>query len=88
MTAAAVKFSRKAYDLYVSLIAEDGKVLAVSTSVEAIAHEVAMLGIVELHLTETFSVSLPTNYATLAQASAIDFEEPLAVFILISACAW
>jgi hypothetical protein len=88
MFTASVKFARKAYDLHISLIADDGKVLAVSTSVAAIAHEVAVLGISELQLTANFTMSLPTNYATLAKASAIDFDEPLAVFILISECAW
>jgi hypothetical protein len=88
MSAASVKFSRKAHHLNISLIGDDGNVLAVSTSVTAIAHEVAVLGISELHLSATFSISLPTNYVTLAKASAIDFDEPLAVFILISECAW
>lgn len=88
MSTASVKFARKAHDLHISMIADDGNVLAESTSVAAIAHEAAVLGISELHLTANFTMSLPTNHATLVKASTIDFEEPLAVFILISECAW
>jgi hypothetical protein len=63
------------------------ELVAVSTSVAAIAREAALLGISVLQLTETFSISLPTNSATLARASTIAFEEPFAVFVLISECA-
>ena len=87
MSVVSVRFSRVAYDLHVSLIADDGEVLAVSTSVVAIARELSILGISRLHLTENFSIALPTNHAALVRASAIDFDEPLAVFILISECA-
>lgn len=87
MSDVSIRFTRVAYDLQISLVASDGEVLAVSTSVASIAREVTRLGISELHLTENFSITLPSNYATLARASAIDFDEPLAVFILISECA-
>lgn len=86
ISVASIKFTRVAYELQISLVA-NGEVLAESTSIAAIAREVVMLGISELRLTETFSITIPTNSGTLARASAVSFDEPLAVFILISECA-
>jgi len=41
-----------------------------------------------LSLTETYAISIPTDSDTLADAGSQRLDEPLAVFILISDCAW
>jgi len=41
-----------------------------------------------LSLTDTFAISIPTDSDTLAEAASQRLDEPLAVFILISECAW
>jgi hypothetical protein len=52
------------------------------------AREVAVRGVTELRLTNTYSVKVPTNSDTLTEAAKQRLDEPLATFILISECAW
>lgn len=39
-------------------------------------------------MSDTYSVRVPTNCDTLAEAAKQRLDEPLAAFILISECAW
>lgn len=66
----------------------DEVIVAESTDVCLIVHEVVGRGLTELRLSDTYSVHLPKNSRTLAEAVQKGLDEPLAAFILISERAW
>ena len=69
------------------LTVEDALVFE-GSDVALMVREVAARGVTELHLSDTYSMLLPTNSATLAEAAKQPLNEPLAAFILISEFAW
>lgn len=69
------------------LTVEDALVFE-SSDVIQMVREVAARGVTELQLSRTYSMLLPTNSDTLAEAAKQPLDEPLAAFILISECAW
>ena len=84
---ASVKFVRNAGRVRLTL-SIDEVIVAESTDFCFIVREVVARGITELRLSDTYSVHLPTNSRTLAEAVQKGLDEPLAAFILISECAW
>lgn len=87
MTVAKVKFVRGAEKVHVALVV-DGTIVAESTRVSLVAREIAARRITHLQLTDTYSISIPTNSDSMAEAAEQLLAEPLATFILISECAW
>jgi hypothetical protein len=87
MTKASVKFIRNADKVRLAL-AIDEVTVAEGNDVSLIVREIVARGLTELRLSESYAVHLPTNSATLAEATQECLDEPLAAFILISECAW
>ena len=87
MPVAAVTFSRSKRGVRLSLAVE-GILVFEGSDVTQMVHEVAARGVTELRLSSTYSIKIPTNCDTLAEAAKLPLDEPLAAFILISACAW
>jgi len=87
MTIAAVKFVRGEQKVHLALIV-DGIIVAESANVSFIAREIAARDVTVLSLTSTYSINIPTNSDTLAEAAKQLLDEPMAAFILISKCAW
>lgn len=87
MAVAAVTFSRSERGVRLMLTVE-GALAFEGSNVTQMVREVAARGVTELHLSDTYSMLLPTNSDTLAEAAKQPLDEPLAAFILISECAW
>lgn len=85
MVKGAVTFSRSEQGVRLSL-AVDGAFVVNGVDVTEMAQEVAARGLTELQLSDTYSIKMPTNCDTLAEAALQRLDEPLAVFILISEC--
>lgn len=86
MAAAAVTFSRSVRGVRLSLAVE-GIVVSEGSDVTQMVRELAARGVTELQLSSTYSIKVPTNSDTLAEAAKQRLDEPLAAFILIAACA-
>jgi hypothetical protein len=86
MAEADVKFARSSSGVRMTL-AVDGAFVFEGSDVTQMVREMAMRGVTELRLTNTYSVKVPTNCDTLTDAAKQRLDEPLAAFILISACA-
>lgn len=65
-----------------------GSLVFEGSDVTLMVREMAARGVTKLWLSDTYTVRVPTNCGTLAEAAKQRLDEPLAVFILISACAW
>lgn len=87
MAVAAVTFARSSSGVRLRLTVE-GALAFEGSNVTQMAREVAVRGVTELRLTNTYSVKVPTNSDTLTEAAKQRLDEPLATFILISECAW
>lgn len=87
MAKGAVTFSRSELGVRLSLAVE-GTLEFEGSDVTPMFLEVAARGVIELQLSSTYGIKVPTNCDTLAEAAKHPLDEPLAVFILISACAW
>lgn len=86
MALAAVTFSRNSLGVRLSLAVE-GRLVFEGSDITKMVRELVARGVTELRLTSAFSIKLPTNSDTLTEAAKQPLDEPLAVFILISACA-
>lgn len=87
MAIAAMTFSRNEGRVRLSLSIE-GVIVFEGSDVIQMVREVAVRGLTELQLSSTYSIRVPTNCDTLAEAAKQPLEHPLAAFILISECAW
>ena len=87
MTVAAVTFARNGRGVRLTL-AVDGYLVFNGSDVTHMVREMAARGVTELQLSSTYSIKVPTNCDTLAEAAGQHLDEPLAAFILISECAW
>jgi isopropylmalate/homocitrate/citramalate synthase len=87
MAVAAVTFARSSSGVRLTLTVE-GALAFEGSNVTQMVREVAVRGVTELRLTNTYSVKAPTNCDTLSEAAKQRLDEPLAAFILISECAW
>jgi hypothetical protein len=87
MAVGAVTFSRSGDGVRISLAVE-GALVFEGSDVTQMVREVAARDVTELRLTSTYSIKVPTNCDTLAEAAKQPLDEPLAAFILISECAW
>ena len=87
MEVATVTFSRSERGVRLSLAIE-GAFVFEGSDVTQMVREVAARGVTELRLNSTYSIKVPSNCDTLAEAPKQPFDEPLATFILISECAW
>jgi len=86
MVVAAVTFARNGRGVCLTL-AVDGSLVFEGSDVTHMVRELAARGVTELQLSSTYSIKVPTNCDTLAEAAGPPFDEPLAAFILISECA-
>lgn len=84
MAVAAVTFSRREREVRLMLTVE-GALVFEGSNVTKMVREVATRGLTKLHLSDTYSMLLPTDSDTLTEAAKQPLDEPLAVFILISA---
>jgi hypothetical protein len=87
MVVAAVTFARNGRGVRLTL-AVGGSLVFEGSDVAHMVREMAARGVTELQLGSTYSIKVPTNCDTLAEAAGQPFDEPLAAFILISECAW
>lgn len=85
MPKGAVTFSRTEVGVRLSM-AVDGALVFEGGDVTKLVHEIATRGVTELQLSSTYSIKVPTNCDTLAEAAMQRLDEPLAVFIVISEC--
>lgn len=83
----SVTFSRSSRGVSLMLTVEDALVFEGSDVTQTVC-EIVNHGVTEIRLSNTYSIKVPTNCDTLAEAAKQSLDEPLAVFILISACAW
>lgn len=87
MARASVKFVRNA-DRVRLVLTIDEVIVAEGANVTLIVREIVSRGLTKLFLSDSYAMHLPTNLDTLAEATQMRLEEPLAAFILISECAW
>lgn len=87
MAVAAVTFARDGRGVRLALAVE-GALVFEGSDVIHMVRELAARGVTELQLTSTFSIKVPTDCDTMAEAAKQPLDEPLAAFILISECSW
>lgn len=87
MAVAAVTFSRDGRGVRLTLVVE-GALVFEGSDVTQMVREMATRGVTELRLNSTYSIKVPANCDTLAEAAGQLLDEPLAAFILISECFW
>lgn len=85
MAVATVTFARNGRGVRLTL-AVDGALVFEGSDVTQMVREVTARGVTELRLTSTYSIKVPTNCDTLAEAAKQRLDEPLAAFIVISEC--
>ena len=86
MAVAAVTFARIGRGVRFTLAVE-GLPVFEGSDVSHMVREMAARGVTELRLNSTYSIKVLTDCDTLAEAAKQPFDEPLAAFILLSACA-
>jgi hypothetical protein len=87
MAVAGVTFARNGRGVRLTLAVE-GALVFEGSDVTHMVREMATRGVTELRLNSTYSIKVPTNCDTLAEAAGQPLDEPLAAFILISECFW
>ena len=87
MAVATVTFTRNGHGVRLTLAVE-GALVFEGSSVTHMVREMAALGVAELWLSDIYSINVPTNSETMAEAVKQPLVEPLAAFIVISECAW
>lgn len=87
MAVAAVTFARNGRGVRLTLAVE-GALVFEGSDVTQVVRELATRGVTEPQLSSTYSIKVPIDCDTLAEAAKQPFDEPLAAFILISKCAW
>ena len=87
MAKGAVTFSRSELGVRLMLTIE-GVIVFEGSDVTQMVREVAARDVTELQLSSVYSIKVPTNCDTLAEAAKQRLDEPLATFLLISECAW
>lgn len=87
MAKGEVTFSRGELGVRLSLAVE-GAFVFEGSDVTQMVREAKNRNVTELRLSSTYSIKVPTNCDTLAEAAKQRLDEPLATFFLISECAW